>query len=387
MKKLEQVNAKYAAQIDAMYEQFKRGKNFYAKEWIERLTGPDPENKLRICIWGAGQFGHDLYNRFLRLCDVNVSAFCDSDSRKWGKTLWGKIPVIPPRELKTQDHVVIAVSGHEEEVQKSCLEIGVAPENVFLASPSPMTWYANYRCSVDEIFCGQMVRWAKEVMEYFGSDRRSKEVLVEMMSRRFGGTERPVTQDGAQYFIPELPLRTDEAVVDAGAFDGDTLREFARRISEKGAGEGIAYYAFECGRGNYEALQQNLKHMDCGFPVELHPLALWDKTEQLNFSAGGTSGEVNDAGEETVMAGKLDDILAGKRVTWIKMDIEGAEMRALAGCASIIKSQKPRLAICVYHKATDFYEIPHYIKSLRSDYQMLLRHHSWCDCETVLYAY
>ena len=385
MKEPAQVNEKYAAQIDAMYEQFKRGKSFYAKEWIERLTRPDPENKLRICIWGAGQFGHDLYNRFLRLCGVNVSAFCDSDPQKWGRMLWGSIPVVSPGELKPDCRVVVAVSGHEEEIRRACLAHGVARENIFLATPSPMTWYANCRCAADEAFCGEMVRRAKEVLGYFGSDRRSKEVLVEMMARRLLGTEQPASQDGVQYFIPELPLRPDEAFVDAGAFDGDTLREFARRIPGKGAG--AVYYAFECGGKNYEALQRNLKDMHCGFPVELYPLALWDKTEQLHFSAGGTSGEVDAAGEETVMAGRLDGILAGKRVTWIKMDIEGAEMQALAGCAEIIKRQKPRLAICVYHKANDFYEIPRYIKSLRSDYQMLLRHHSALEFETVLYAY
>lgn len=382
-------NAVYRSRIDEIYEQFKKEKTFYAKAWVEQLTRPTSEKKSpTICIWGAGALGHDLYSRFFRPCGVNISAFCDSEPKKWGEVRFGTIPVVSPQELLSYDRVVVAAVGHEEEIRKTCLALGIEEENIFVASHFPMTWYVNYLCSVDKAFCELMVHKAKEILEYFGSDRRSKDILTEALFRRFFGTEQPITQDeGTQYFISELPLRPQEAFVDAGAYNGDTLQEFVRQIPTGMSQTGLTYYAFECGKENYEALQQNIKRMDCEFPVKLYPLALWDKTESLNFSAAQTGGEVDDAGEEAVMANRLDDVLAGKRVSWIKMDIEGAEMRALAGCASIIKNQKPRLAICVYHKGTDLYEIPQYIKSLRDDYQMLLRHHSWCECETVIYAY
>lgn len=387
MKELEQVNAKYAAQIDAMYEQFKRGKNFYAKEWIERLTKPDSENKLRICIWGAGQFGHDLYNRFLRLCGVNVSVFCDNDSQKWGIKLFGAIPIISPREIKPYYRVVIAVSGHEEEIYRECLDLGVPEENLFFASTSMITWATNYRCSTDNIFCEQMICGAKEVMTFFGDDYRSKDIVVKIMQRRLLDVSTPISQDGVQYFIPELSLRTDEAFVDAGAFNGDTLAEFVRCFPSDLSSEKVHYYAFECEKANCEEFRRHLKNMHCDFPVDLYPVALWDRKENLRFLGAGHNGLVDDSGEEIVSAAPLDKILDGKKISWIKMDIEGAEMRALAGCASIIKNQKPRLAICVYHNATDLYEIPKYIKSLRNDYQMLLRHHTTRDSETVLYAH
>lgn len=387
MKELEQVNAKYAAQIDAMYEQFKRGETFYAKEWVERLTKSDSENMPRICIWGVGQFGHDAYNRFLKPCGVNVSAFCDSNPQKWGKTLCGEIPVIPPQELKAQDHVIIAVSGHEEEIYRECLDLGIPKENLFFAPISMITWAANYRCSTDSTFCEQMICGAKELIAFFGDDGRSKDIVVKIMQRRLLDASAPISQDGVQYFIPELSLRADEAFVDAGAFSGDTLAEFIRCFPSDISSEKVHYYAFECGKTSCEEFQRNLKNMHCDFPVELYPVALWDKEESLCFLGTGTSGVVDDSGEEIVSAAPLDKFFNGKKISWIKMDIEGAEMRALAGCASIIKNQKPRLAICVYHNAADLYEIPQYIKSLRNDYQMLLRHHSELDYETVLYAY
>ena len=68
------------------------------------------------------------------------------------------------------------------------------------------------------------------------------------------------------------------------------------------------------------------------------------------------------------------------------MDIEGAEMEALKGAESIIKSQKPKLAICVYHKEQDMTEIPIFIKKLVPEYKLFMRHYSNDAGETVLYA-
>ena len=73
-------------------------------------------------------------------------------------------------------------------------------------------------------------------------------------------------------------------------------------------------------------------------------------------------------------------------MTFIKMDIEGAELEALRGAESIIRKQRPKLAICVYHKPEDIWTIPMYILSLQNDYRLFLRHYSFGDTETVLYA-
>lgn len=83
---------------------------------------------------------------------------------------------------------------------------------------------------------------------------------------------------------------------------------------------------------------------------------------------------------------KLDDVLQGKKVTFIKMDIEGAELAALRGAEKIIREQRPRLAICVYHKPEDIWEIPSLILSCNPDYRLYLRHYSITETETVLYA-
>lgn len=388
MTELEKENLEYIARIDKILARFKAEKPFYAKRWVDRLTEPVPENsQMYIYIWGAGQWGNDLYERFFQSIGITVSAFIDSDPEKWGRKLWGSIPIISPKEMDPHGRVVIAVNGHEAELKKKCLMLGIPEKNIFLAPISMVNWMANYMCSLDNAFCEQLICKAKELIFYFGGDRRSKEILIEMMSRRLINPLQPSSQDGAPYFIPELPLRPEEAFVDAGAYNGDTLTEFIRYFPAGASRKGVHYYAFECGKINCGALKQNVAQMRCDFSVELYPIALWDTAATLSFFENGTSGSVDDAGEQKVPADRLDNVLAGKKISWIKMDIEGAEMRALAGCATIIQEQKPRLAICIYHRISDFYTIPQYIKSLRNDYKMLLRHHSSEEYDTVLYAY
>lgn len=82
----------------------------------------------------------------------------------------------------------------------------------------------------------------------------------------------------------------------------------------------------------------------------------------------------------------IDDTVGNAEVTFIKMDIEGAEMPALQGAKKTILRCKPKLAVSVYHKPEDFVAIPKFIKSLRDDYKYYLRAYSRTGCETILYA-
>ena len=68
------------------------------------------------------------------------------------------------------------------------------------------------------------------------------------------------------------------------------------------------------------------------------------------------------------------------------MDIEGSELEALRGAREVIRRDKPRLGICVYHRPEDILEIPMFIKELVPEYKLYIRHHSPHLNETVVYA-
>ena len=94
-----------------------------------------------------------------------------------------------------------------------------------------------------------------------------------------------------------------------------------------------------------------------------------------------------DTGETCIEVMPIDEAVdLSERVTFIKMDVEGSELEALKGARRTIVRDKPKLAICIYHKPEDMLTLPWYIKSLVPEYKLYLRHHSVMATETVLYA-
>ena len=68
------------------------------------------------------------------------------------------------------------------------------------------------------------------------------------------------------------------------------------------------------------------------------------------------------------------------------MDIEGSEYNALLGAEDIIKRDRPKLAICLYHTAEDYLRIPFLINKMVPEYELYIKHHEQGLVGTVLYA-
>ncbi len=185
-----------------------------------------------------------------------------------------------------------------------------------------------------------------------------------------------------QYFdlLKDQKAEKKEYFVDAGALDGGTTKIFLERYPDGHA------YVFEPNLKQFEVTKEALADYK---ETEVFPYGLFDENRQISFEECDTdagSAKVSDKGTETVEVRKLDDVLGDKPVTFIKMDIEGSELAALKGAEHIIRTQKPKLAICVYHKPEDMWEIPSLILDYNSEYKLFIRHYSISYTETVLYA-
>ncbi|HWR39469.1 MAG TPA: FkbM family methyltransferase, partial [Patescibacteria group bacterium] len=99
------------------------------------------------------------------------------------------------------------------------------------------------------------------------------------------------------------------------------------------------------------------------------------------------ANEKRNTANKEVPIYRLDDYFADQPVTLIKADIEGAELDMLRGCEEILRRDRPKVAVCVYHYAEDILRIPAFLKKVVPEYQFSLRHHSKDWPETVLYAY
>ena len=91
----------------------------------------------------------------------------------------------------------------------------------------------------------------------------------------------------------------------------------------------------------------------------------------------------------TVQTITIDDFVGQnsiEKIDFLKMDIEGAEPKALEGAMQTIIKYKPKLAISIYHSLDDFINIPKWIDELNLGYKFFLGHHTLHLEETILYA-
>lgn len=182
-----------------------------------------------------------------------------------------------------------------------------------------------------------------------------------------------------------LPIFEKEiSFVDCGAYIGDTVIEALKK-------EYVRFrkiFMFELDRSIYEKCIKNVKDLIAKeIDVKLYPYGVSDSHKVIEISMGnGNSKLIETNGDKTAEVVALDDVLLGEDVDYIKMDIEGEELKALKGAERILKTKRPALAICLYHKPEDMFEIPRYIKSVDSSYEIYIRHYSDMMFDTVCYA-
>jgi FkbM family methyltransferase len=182
-------------------------------------------------------------------------------------------------------------------------------------------------------------------------------------------------------FFP--PVR-DEIYVDVGSDDGNTIIDYYNMSG----GHYKKIIALEPDELNINRINKNLENKNIE-RVRLINKGAWSSNTELPFeSLGNGSSRISNGITSTASFIKLDDVLndeSGDIV--IKMDIEGAELDALKGAEKIILKNKPRLAICVYHKPEDIIDIPLYISEIVPEYKFFIRHSCLVNLtETVLYA-
>ena len=146
------------------------------------------------------------------------------------------------------------------------------------------------------------------------------------------------------------------------------------------------YYAIEADSINYNNL------------LKIIPENVKDKIITICKGAGSKNQEVffevsgqDDStivkeGVNKIQIITLDDLLGTETVTTIKVDVEGYEPEVIEGAKNIIKRDKPKIALSVYHDADHLWELPLQLFKIRPDYQFYLRHHQYEIYDTVLYA-
>ena len=186
-----------------------------------------------------------------------------------------------------------------------------------------------------------------------------------------------------------LQAEDGDVVLDGGGCWGDTALFFANRVGAAGR-----VFSFEFLPENLQTFEKNLAlNPRLRSRIEIVRRPLWNTSgEMLPYSDGGPASSLEPGGSGKARAETLsiDDFVTRtnlQRVDFIKLDIEGAEMNALIGAQDTIRRFRPKLAIAVYHRDDDLFEISAHIETLALGYKFRLDHFTIHWEESILFAY
>lgn len=341
----------------------------------------------KVIIYGFGGNGKKA-QLFFEDRGIEVIAFWDSDGAKWGTSEQGT--PITKIQADIADVPVIIASGWAKDISETLLKHGVTNffdfTNITYLYTKESERYKQWASHFDS----SVLKSAKKNLDALYralSDEASRRILSGIVAYRL--TMKPqflCLSDYDQYFHPHLAYISG-SIVDCGAWQGDVTVNFLKMVSS----DPLAHvYAFEPDAVNFRELVKNCKRHNKNNRLNAFNMAVCDFDGQANFesySDSSMSGVLEVAGEGLTKVCKLDTVLANEKIYMIKFDIEGAELDALAGVRNTILRETPILAISVYHKCDDLWNIFSFVKDLRCGYKFYLGHHNQHLHESVLYCY
>ncbi len=312
-----------------------------------------------LAAFGMGKFFRDAFPYMNAV--FPIKHLVDNNSEKWGQKEHGLICEPPESLIKTKPLVVI-MTGNAMPIKQQLKKMGIqyvtindVVKNMY-TEKHDANWFSHMR---------------KDIIEglNFFEDKPSRDIYVKAICDRIAPSLCDVSwstyQTEGEYFnVPFWKLGAQEGYLDIGAFTGDTIEAFWECVNRRYN----FLFGFELDSKIFHCMEKNISQK------------LGPRDRLLNL---GVSDEtIKDSGYI-----KIDDCVFPGKVTFVKMDIEGYEERCIIGARQLIHDDSPKMAICVYHRLEDLWNIPKLVREINPQYRLLLRHHSPCIWDTVCYAY
>ena len=219
-------------------------------------------------------------------------------------------------------------------------------------------------------------------------DYRSKKIFYAILNNWYNydfiNLEQVMEKCFSHYFdLDIIPSCQEEVFVDLGAFNGDTVEDFIKIYGDNYK----KIYAYEMTEQSMRELKERVKN----YPrIIYEQKAVSDEVGMGSIkiheiSTSSNQLELEEIGEIEVTS--LDDDI-GEKITMIKMDIEGSELKALKGAENHIIKDKPKLLLSVYHGYEELLTLWEYLEKLDLSYHYYLRYYGGpiFPTEIVLFA-
>jgi FkbM family methyltransferase len=344
-----------------------------------------------LFVFGSGTVGRQMV-RALRGGGVQPSGLLDNNVQRHGSVIDG-LTVRPPGAVNVdRDVIVVAVGMAAAAIEAQLDDQGV--KHSFNMSEVLFALGSQLERDLARQVIDDRLDYAWLYTQL--TDERSRECLEAVIRHRLtldtGHLAGVCVRHEPQWFDRDvIPDHDAHVFVDGGAFDGDSLTAFIARFHNRY----VHAYGFE---PDPELAARAARRFAAETRITVAPKGLSDRAGSVPFSVtGATDGSVGDAlgmtaapasGERrgsSVDVVRLDDEVL-EPVSFLKLDVEGAELPALRGALGHIVGSRPTLAVAVYHRASDLRDVPQFIVDHRSGDRLYLRHYTDVSFETVLYA-
>jgi FkbM family methyltransferase len=346
--------------------------------------------KEPVILFGAG-VEREIYLQCFKKLGVMPQAFCDNAPEKIGQKVGEVLEILSFEQVQQKypdAYYYISAVCYYGEIRQQLLDAGISESRIsgydiiFHASwmEHCMEYYQQHEEEIDRLY-------------HMLADEESKKVLRNrlMYLCTYKKSYLQEIRGETSYFEKKLiDFSTVNCFVDLGMYTGDTILEFIS-ISD---GQYNKIYGFEPDHELCQTAQNALKKYG---GIVFVPMATSDHDGKAQVKESYAGMQTIEDGIYIVNEGglgghifetcTLDTYFRGNpdKIDMIKMDIEGAEMATLRGAKGRIQSDRPILALSVYHKQEDIFTIPFFCKEIVPEYKVYLRHYSDIHAETICY--
>jgi FkbM family methyltransferase len=348
-----------------------------------------------LVLFGAGTLGRSTLAK-LRDVGVNPLAFADDTLTKQDTEIDG-LPVMSPERIASLygPKVILAVTILQPkcgflEVRKRLKKIPNTRVASFLelARSFPRTLLPHYHYSLPD----ELLKHPTEIQTALSlwHDEESRHQFMSHIRFRLHADYAALPAKSQPAYFPEEVshlLSSETTFVDCGAFDGDTVRAFL--LHQKNIFRKIV--ALEPDPLNYRKLRNYVASLcnNISKKIDLHNTAVGNfrRSGRIDSTAGPGSC-VTESGDVAIEIAPLRDFVSpGDHPMYIKLDIEGMEAEALQGLAGLVSGSSPIMAVSVYHRPNDLWELPIYLKQfLGTECKLFLRTEGEDGMEAICYA-
>lgn len=347
---------------------------------IEALLAAD-----RVLMFGAGNASREIA-RYLRGQGKTIAAYLDNDPARAGSRHDG-VEVMTPDAVHHPGlrnlPIVVSTEAQAAVGRQLLHDLGVPLARVFPQVSNMLR--GHYRTALLREHRDDLDWLLRRVADE--ESRAYLEALIRVRWTMDPSQSRRNAHVRGQYLYdnPDTAPQPGDVIVDCGAYTGDTARDFLERL-----GGNASIHALEPFPANFARLEALAASLPPGTVVPMK-MAAGAARGTATLTAPGEEASMYprvgaaDGDGIAISLESLDDLFAAKRVDYVKMDIEGAEVDALRGAAALIARDCPTMVIASYHRPDDLWTIPRLVESIEPRFRLYAGHNHGTVHEVEFY--